>query len=268
MVVRPEALHHYPLQIQLESPFGNFSVPVDRAAQVPRVDVLWIAVKTNQLEAALGSIPAAHSADAIVPLQNGIDHVALLRSRYGAERVFPATLVGETERVAPGHIAHRSPFARLHVTARASERLGSTLEQLRNMGFTCRFIEGEATLLWSKLVLLAPLALTTSAAAAAKGEIAAHPQWRAQLEACIREACTVATAEGAEVDPDAALAAILKLPDAMRSSMQKDIEQGKPPELDAIAGPILRGAARRGLPVPAIRSLVTQVEHKAGRRLR
>jgi 2-dehydropantoate 2-reductase len=49
----------------------------------------------------------------------------------------------------------------------------------------------------------------------------------------------------------------------MKSSMQKDIEQGKPPELDAIGGPILRGGARHGIPVPITRSLVEVVEKKA-----
>jgi 2-dehydropantoate 2-reductase len=53
------------------------------------------------------------------------------------------------------------------------------------------------------------------------------------------------------------------LPEGMRSSMQKDIEQGNPPELDAIAGPILRGGERHGIPVPVTRSLVEIVEGKA-----
>jgi len=50
----------------------------------------------------------------------------------------------------------------------------------------------------------------------------------------------------------------------MRSSMQKDVEQGKTPELDAIAGPILRGAARHGIDVPATKKLVAVVEQRAG----
>jgi 2-dehydropantoate 2-reductase len=49
----------------------------------------------------------------------------------------------------------------------------------------------------------------------------------------------------------------------MRSSMQKDMERGNPPELDAIAGPILRGAERRGIKVPITRELVTAVERRA-----
>ncbi|HWX92922.1 MAG TPA: 2-dehydropantoate 2-reductase [Terriglobales bacterium] len=263
MVVRSEALDNYPRQLQLESAFGNFTVDVEKSAQVPPVDVLWITVKATQLDAALRSIPAVDSARAIVPLLNGTDHVPLLRSRYGAERVLPATIAVETERVAPGHIVHRSPFARLHLTSQARGLLGATIEQFQQMGFICQWIDNEATLLWSKLALLAPLALTTSAAGAPKGDVAASPHWRAQLESCVREACAVAKAEGARVDPDVGLKALMGLPDGMRSSMQKDIEQGNPPELDAIAGPILRGGERHGIPVPVTRGLVTIVEGKA-----
>jgi 2-dehydropantoate 2-reductase len=44
----------------------------------------------------------------------------------------------------------------------------------------------------------------------------------------------VARAEGATVDPEATLAIARSLPPGMRSSMQKDVAQGKPPELDAV----------------------------------
>jgi 2-dehydropantoate 2-reductase len=264
MVVRPNALEQYPRQLQFESPFGDFTVPIERTSQVPPVDVLWITVKATQLDAALRSVPAADTAGAIVPLLNGIDHIALLRSRYGADRVFPATIAVESERVAPGHFVRRSPFARLSVIARAKSLLGATLEQLQQFKFTCPLIEHEPTLLWGKLAFLAPIALTTTAAGAATGQVAADPHWREQLELCVREACAVATADGAQVDPDIGIAAFRSLPPGMRSSMQKDVEQGNPPELDAIAGPILRGAARYGIPVPVIQSLVAAVAERAG----
>ena len=50
----------------------------------------------------------------------------------------------------------------------------------------------------------------------------------------------------------------------MRSSMQKDVEKHKAPELDAIAGPILRGARRHGIEVPATKKLVAAVEQRVG----
>ena len=149
LVVRGEAIGRYPDTLQLESPFGKFTVRVDRTTTVPAVDVLWIAVKATQLDSALGSLPNGNSARAIIPLLNGIDHVAMLRSRYGTARIVPATISVESERTAPGHILHRSPFARLSVSSIGRTLMQGALEDLQRLGFTCQFIEDEQTLLWA-----------------------------------------------------------------------------------------------------------------------
>jgi len=264
LVVRREALAQYPGQLRLESPFGKFDVSVSAAAEVPAVDVLWVTVKATQLDAALTALKNPEAVPAIVPLLNGIDHVALLRARYGADRVIPATFAGETERVSPGHIVHRSPFARLYVSSAGRALLADTLEHLQQIGFECRFVDDEPTLMWGKLVFLAPFALTTTAADKTVGEILADPEWRSQGVACLREACAVAVAEGAKVDPEKILPAVMAMPGNMRSSMQKDVEQHRTPELDAIAGPILRGGRQHGIEVPATRKLVAAVEQRAG----
>ncbi len=246
MVVRRESVDKHPKKLRLESPFGNFEVDVDVAAEVPAVDVLWITVKATQLDSALSALKNPDAVRAIVPLLNGIDHIPLLRTKYGSGRVVPATIAVETERVSPGHIVHRSPFARLNVLSSGRELLGSTLDQLQQTGFVCRFIDDEPTLMWGKLVFLAPFALSTTAADKSVGEIMADPEWRSLGEACVREACAVAVAEGAKVSADAVLAGVKGMPGSMRSSMQKDVEKHNAPELDAIAGPILRGADGTG----------------------
>jgi len=266
VVVRGDAIGQYPETLQLESPFGKFSVRVERTTSVPTVDVLWIAVKATQLDSALSSLPNGDSARAIIPLLNGIDHVAMLRSRYGTARIIPATITVESERTAPGHIVHRSPFARLNVSSIGRTLMQSTLEDLQKLGFTCHFVDDEQTLLWSKLVFLAPMALVTTAADKTSGEIAADATWRQELEICVREACAVALAEGAKVDPDSVISTIRNLPGNIRSSMQKDVERGNLPELDAIAGPILRRAPRHNLDVPVTRRLVAEVERRTNLR--
>ncbi len=263
LVVRREKLAQYPKQLRLESPFGNFSVDVAVAAEVPATDVLWVTVKATHLELALASLKNPDSVRAMVPLLNGIDHVALLRARYGAERVIPATIAGEMERVSAGHIVHRSPFARLQVASAGRNLLGSTIDQLAKIGFTCQFIDDEPTLMWGKLVFLAPFALCTTAADKTVGEILSDPHWRSLGEACVREACSVGVAEGARVSPETVLSGVAAMPANMRSSMQKDVERHNPPELDAIAGPILRGGELHGVPVPATKELVNAVERRA-----
>jgi 2-dehydropantoate 2-reductase len=264
LVVRPESLDRYPEELHLESAFGNFTVPVSRAAEVPAADVLWITVKATQLDAALVALKKPESVRAIIPLLNGIDHLPKLRAKYGADKVIAATIAVESERVAPGHIVHRSPFARLNISSAGRSLLGETLADLHKMGFECRFIDDEATLMWSKIVFLAPFALSTTAANKTVGEILSDPHWRAQGEACVREACAVAVAEGAKVDAESILGWVKTAPANMRSSMQKDVERGNPPELDAIAGPILRAAARHRIDVPVTKKLVAAVERRAG----
>ena len=264
LVVKREAVDQYPKKLRLESAFGNFSVPVLVASEVPPCDVLWLTVKATQLEPALAALTKPESVRAIVPLLNGIDHLSLLRSKYGAERVIAATIAVETERVAPAHIVHRSPFARLNVSSAGRAVLGSTVEQLQQLGFECKFVDDEPTLMWGKLVFLAPYALTTTAADKTTGEVISDPLWKSQLEACVREACAVAVAESAKVDSEKILAGMMAMPTNMRSSMQKDVAQHKTPELDAIAGPILRSARRHGIEVPATKKLVAAVEQRAG----
>jgi 2-dehydropantoate 2-reductase len=262
LVVRAETLPQYPRQLELESPFGKFFVQVHVASEVPAVDVLWITVKATQLEAALGAIRHYDAIRAIVPLLNGIDHIPLLRAKYGAERVIPATIAVETERVSPGHILQRSPFARLNVSSAGKNLLAGTLDQLQSMGLECRFIESEPTLMWGKLVFLAPFALSTTAADKTVGEVLGDPHWRSLGEACVREACAVGAAEGANLDADKVLAAVSAMPSAMRSSMMKDVAAHRPPELEAIAGPVLRGGERHGIEVPATKELLALVKQR------
>ncbi len=262
MVVRPESLAQYPAQIHLDSPFGNFDAPVSREAEVPACDVLWITVKATQLDASLATVTKPDAVGAMVPLLNGIDHLALLRAQFGEGRVIGATIAGEMERTAAGRFVLCTPFARMNVSSAGRGLLGATLDGLQKMGFECRFIDDETTLMWGKIVFLAPFALTTTAADKTVGEIFADPSWRELGLACVREASAVAVAEGAKVDADAVIVAAMKMPGSMRSSMQKDVDRGNAPELDAIAGPILRGGARHGIDVPATQKLVAAVERR------
>jgi 2-dehydropantoate 2-reductase len=153
----------------------------------------------------------------------------------------------------------------LNVASAGREFLGGTIDQLQQIGFTCKFIDDEPTLMWGKLVFLAPFALSTTAADKTVGEILSDPQLRALGVACVREACAVGVAEGAKVDAETVLSGVAGMPGNMRSSMQKDVKQNRSPELDAIAGPILRGGRKHGIEVPATKKLLAAVEVRASK---
>jgi 2-dehydropantoate 2-reductase len=265
LVLRPEALKDYPAELSLESPLGSFSVPVDRAASVAApYDVLWITVKATQLETALrGVIVDPSQLGAVVSLLNGIDHVALLRARFGHDRVVPASIGVEAERVAPGKIIHRGMAIRLSLSSIGEDRLASTLEEFRKFGFACQFVADEMKILWTKLSVLAPFALTTTATGLTIGEVNRDPAWRKRLEAVACEVAAVGTASGTPLDAATIIPFFDKTPQGGRSSMQKDVAAGNPPELDAIAGPILRRAEEHGIEVPVTRELVAMIRGKS-----
>jgi 2-dehydropantoate 2-reductase len=261
VLVRPERRAGYPANLQLERPSGAITAPAKVAATLAHpVDVLWIATKTYQLKIALQAVESLPRC--VVPLLNGVDHVEVLRAHFDRDRVVPATIAVEAEKIAPGRFVQRSPFVNLNLAASGEPVLATTLARLRNLEFTCRFIQNEQTLLWSKLCFLGPFALATSASGMNKGEIYANPDWKRKLASSMAEACAVAKASGAEVDAAQIQAIYDGLPSGIRSSMQKDLAARRQLELDAIGGPIVRGGERFGIDVSTTAALITAIGAK------
>jgi 2-dehydropantoate 2-reductase len=264
LLVRPGRRDHYPERLSVESEtLGTFEAPVRVADRFDgHFDVVWITVKATALKAALRAVAPEKLGDGIVvPLLNGIDHVEQLRDRYGAERVLPGTMQVEAEQIGPGRVRHLSTFADVQVAPRppTQARAEALCEELRGAGLGCEVREDEVTMLWSKLCFLAPFALATTASGGPLGVVRSDPGWWTRLEGCVKEACAVGVAEGAKVAPEPILATLEGAPDGFRSSMQKDVAAGRPPELEAIAGPILRGGTNHGIDVSATRALVDRI---------
>jgi 2-dehydropantoate 2-reductase len=261
VVIRPERLPDYPQVLTLERPSGPLTAPAKVAAALTApFDLLWIATKTYQLNTALETVKSAPGI--VIPLLNGIDHVAALRARFGDQRVAPATIAVEAEKLAPGRFIQRSPVVRFNLAASTEPLLGGIISQLDNLGFLCKFIANEQTLLWGKLCFLAPFALVTSASGMNVGEILAGSAWKHKLKTAVAEACAVAHASGAEISPVRIQEGFDAAPLGMRSSMQKDLIAGRQLELDAIAGPIISGGKHYGIDVSNTAELMTAIRAK------
>lgn len=251
LLMRPETLARYGGRLQVESTvLGDFDVELPAAPTLEQeIDALWVAVKAMQLEQAVELAPPERMGRAtVVPLLNGVDHVAFLRTRYG--NVVAGAIRVESERVPAWRIRQTSPFLRVELAG--AESLAA---ELRAAGIETRVRHDEQTLLWEKLVFLAPLALATTALDAPLGGVRDDERY----QCCQEEALAVARAEGVQIDADALHALAAAAPDGMQSSMQKDVDAGRLPELEAIAGPILRGGDRHAIPVPATTELVRLV---------
>lgn len=253
--------------LQLRSPLlGDL---VARPAATPELTeparTLVVAVKAPLLEPALERVRA--DPDVVVPLLNGIEHLDLLRDRFGNGRVAAGVIRVMSARTAPGEIEHVSPDARVDLAAAdpgLRERLERLAGDLRRAGLDVSVGSDEAGVMWSKLARLCPLALATTAYDAPVGEIRSDPIRRADLDAAVDEVAMIARAEGAVIDAGDARRELESVPPELSSSMRRDVAAGAEPELDAIAGAVLRAGRRNGLTAPTVRGLAVRVASRAG----
>lgn len=234
--------------LAVESPrFGSFHLwaPVTERLE-ERVDVLVVAVKAPALEAALDRI--GPEPGVVVPLLNGVEHMAALRERFGS--VVAGTIRVQAHRDGAARVVHRAGFVTVSLADPGCEPLAGAL---RRADVDVHEGEAEVDVLWSKLARLAPLALATAAADAPLGDV------REDVRAAAAEVAAVARAQGAAVDSEAVVAELDALPDDATSSLRADVAAGRADELDAIAGAVSRAARRHQIACPRVDDLAAAV---------
>ncbi len=251
--------------------FGDLAerpLAVSRLEDTP--DALIVATKATGLSDALDRI--ACEPPLVAPLLNGLDHLAVLRARFPADAGDPARVVAgsiriEADRPEPGVAVHTSPFLRVDLASddpAAAPALHALASVLSTAEVPVKVLDSEAQVLWSKLVRLNALACTTSAFDRLLGPIRGTPELRAELVGAVREGAAVAGAEGASVEEAVVMGELDAAHATLGSSMARDIAEGRPPELDAIPGAVLRAAARHDLACPTIERLVGLIVRRTG----
>jgi 2-dehydropantoate 2-reductase len=238
-----------------------------------QVDALIVATKAAGLRDALERIDC--EPPLVLPLLNGLDHIALLRERFAPESVVAGTIRVEADNPQPGFVVHTSPFLLVEMASRyesAREGMAELARMLSEAGVKARgewpiSERSEPQVMWSKLVRLNALACTTSAYDKLLGEIRSTSELRADLIGAIEESCAAGQAEGAEdVNSQKAIDELERAHETLGSSMQRDIAAGRTPEVDAIPGSVLRAAARHGLQCPTIERLVAMINSRVAER--
>lgn len=244
--------------------FGEFNARPEAAVELTRPpDFLLVATKATTLPEALRRVKARPKL--VVPLLNGFEHMATLRSHFASSRVAAGVIRMEADSPEPGQVVHSSPSVRIDLAA-DDELLDDDLRRLAAAliaaGLPAAIGESEAQVLWSKFVRLAPLACTTSVAGRPIGFIRSDPHWRSVLLAAIDEVVRVANAEGARLNAAVPLAELEEAHPTLGSSMQRDLAAGREPELDAIAGAVLRAAAHYGIECPTVADLAGMIAER------
>ncbi|HKW71516.1 MAG TPA: 2-dehydropantoate 2-reductase [Candidatus Dormibacteraeota bacterium] len=253
--------------IQLQSKtFGDFDVRVETATRLSEpVDACLVAVKATHLRDAVSRVPAeALRAGLVIPFLNGLEHVEFLRSIYGPTSVAAATIRVEAFRVGPGVIRQTSAFVGIEIARSEANRnrVDAIASHLSSAGLDVKVRDDELAMLWEKFALLEPFALLSTHERANAGAIRARR--RADVVALFSEAAAVAASDGVVIDRDALIRFFDSLPESMESSMQRDQAAGRPLELDALGGALLRRAKKAGIAAPVTARLVEDLRRSDG----
>ena len=225
---------------------------------VQPVDLLLVTVKAHQLEEALAQVHPDAVADAVVlPLMNGLEHVDVLRACLGPRVAAGSIAQFEAYRAGRVQIIQTTPTGVISI---ASDELpGEALERvaglLQNAGFEVRLEPSEREVLWSKAARAAVLSAATSLTHYSVGALLADPVWRLEVERALDEACEIAAADGATILPSTQWAIIGAMDYDLLTSTARDVTEGRPSELDAITGSVVRAGTRLGVPCPTLSEL-------------
>jgi 2-dehydropantoate 2-reductase len=247
--------------LRIETPKGEVAIEpaqaTDDPAQAGVVDAIFVCVKTWQvLEAARAMRPMIGARTVVVPLQNGVEAAAQLGAVLGAERVLGG-LCGTLSFVAgPGRIRSvgETHFVKIgELDNRPSERAERLRAAFERAGVKVEIPADIQQALWAKFVLVVSFGGVGAATRAPLGVLRSVPETRALLEQALHEAVAVGRARGVGL-PDATVANTLAFLDSMpagaTTSLQRDIADGKPSELEAWTGAAVRLGRAAGVATP------------------
>lgn len=237
--------------LRVETSKGDIVIQPAQAAndpaQVGVVDSVIVGVKAWQVtDAARAMQPMIGPETFVVPLQNGVDAPSQLAGVLGAERVLGGLCGTMSWIVGPGHIrsigeAHFIKFGELD--KRPSERTEQLRQVFIGAGVKVEIPSDIHVALWEKFLFVVPFGGVGAVTRAPIGVIRTIPETRRMLDQCIREIFAVARVRQVALSDrsvEKSMAFLDSLAPGGTTSLQRDIADGKPSELEAWNGAVVR----------------------------
>ena len=248
--------------LKVESIAGDFTVSpaeaTDNPAELGQADVVLLGVKAWQVPEAAAALPALLGPEtAVLPLLNGVEAYDQLAEAVGKQHVLGGMCRILAHQAEPGVVKHTAIDPALsfgewdgHLTERVA-KLKNVLDLC--VGVKPHLPQSIKTAVWEKFLFIAPFRAIGALTRAPAGVLRGLPETRALLEGLMREIAELAQARGVSLRPDIVqktLAGVDSMPPDGTSSMQRDMLEGKPSELEAQVGAVVRLARDAGIVLP------------------
>lgn len=236
--------------LHVESSKGDFTVqPVqatDSPSEVGTVDVVLLGVKAWQVQEAAQAIRSMIGSETyVVTLQNGIEAPGQVAAVLGAHHVVGGLCGLISFLTAPGHIRHAGgdPFVRFgELDNRSSTRTEHLRQAFERAGVRVDIPPDIQVALWMKFLIIAPWSGIGAVTRAPAGIWRSLPETREMVTQCLHEIEAVARAHAVALPEDAVESTWARyeaLPPSGTASLQRDIMEGRPSELEAQIGAVL-----------------------------
>ena len=238
---------------------AEFVVPVpaaDNPSELGPVDLVLYTVKTYHNPAAIPAIrPLVGPHTAVLSLQNGVECHLQLAGELGAGHAMPGAFWTASSIQAPGVISSVGPRPRLSFGEEAggkSQRAEVIRDAFHLAGIDVEFSEDPLQVIWSKFVVLCSIAGITSASRTRIREFIQRAEGLALFTEAMRETYSVGRAKGVNLPEDFVERSVeftRGFPD-FQNSMHYDFEHGRPTELEALNGAVVRLGREAGIQTP------------------
>jgi 2-dehydropantoate 2-reductase len=247
--------------LKIDSPLGNFIIhPVnatDNPADVVDADVILVCVKAWQVPGAAKVIlPLLYRDIFVVPLQNGIEAPNQLAEILGREHVLGGLCGIFSHIAAPGMIQHSGgePWIAFgELDNHPSSRAQNLLQAFKHAGINVEIPSDIQLALWRKFLFISTFSGIGAVTRVPVGTYRSHQGIRSMFAEALHETFSVAVAHGVQLPPDSIpdiLQALDRIqPDAI-SSLQRDIINGRPSELETQIGIVVRLGQLHNIPTP------------------
>jgi 2-dehydropantoate 2-reductase len=216
-----------------------------------------VGVKTWQVaEAAQAIRSLIGPATVVIPLQNGVEAAAQLAAVLGEQHVAWGQCRISSLVAAPGLIRHvgiEPTIGFNWLDGHADPRLDALCAAYVRAGIHAEIPADIQVKVWEKFVFIAAISGVGAVTRSPAGVLRSVPETRRMLEAAIYEAAAVRRESGialAEQLEQNTLRFIDSIPPGTMASMQRDISENRPSELECQSGAVVRLGQAYGVPTP------------------
>ncbi len=246
----------------VHAPDGDLHVPADRMTGDPSAlgsaEAVLFCVKTYDTEsAARGIAPILARDTLIISLQNGVDNEQTLRRLVSTGTVYSGVAYVYSTVTAPGVITEMGKPRKIQFGplsgGSTDAQAAAVVDAFLHAGIDAEFLTDMRAALWRKFIFIAAVGGLTALTRLMLGEILAVPRTAALLADAMRETDSIARALGVPLEPhyvDAVFQRLSSFSNESRSSLYHDLVQGKPLEIEALSGTVVRYGAQLGIPTP------------------